>query len=128
MREIMQEAIKCMRHSRRIRLTTDAVDTVLSLRNVEHAAGLCNSRRLKMFPTLPSLPAHAVWSKKKRVVTTLVPETIKRGVAIPSGDNVHASTSSRNENNHHCISGSRDRMEETDCRSWKMFAVLSQVL
>ncbi|KAG8640531.1 hypothetical protein MANES_13G064400v8 [Manihot esculenta] len=35
MREIMQEAIKCMRHSKRTTLTSDDVDTALSLRNVE---------------------------------------------------------------------------------------------
>ncbi|CAA0832430.1 Transcription initiation factor TFIID subunit 6 [Striga hermonthica] len=34
-REIMQEAIKCMRHSRRTTLTTDDVDSALSMRNVE---------------------------------------------------------------------------------------------
>lgn len=31
----MQEAIKCMRHSRRTILTTDDVDSALKLRNVE---------------------------------------------------------------------------------------------
>uniref|UniRef100_A0A2P2JHP0 TATA box binding protein associated factor (TAF) histone-like fold domain-containing protein n=1 Tax=Rhizophora mucronata TaxID=61149 RepID=A0A2P2JHP0_RHIMU len=34
-REIMQEAIKCMRHSRRTTLTADDVDAALNLRNVE---------------------------------------------------------------------------------------------
>ncbi|KAK3032452.1 hypothetical protein RJ639_037265 [Escallonia herrerae] len=34
-REIMQEAIKCMRHSKRTVLTSDDVDTALNLRNVE---------------------------------------------------------------------------------------------
>lgn len=38
MRELMQEAIKCMRHSRRTILTTDDVDTALSIRNVEFTA------------------------------------------------------------------------------------------
>lgn len=35
LREIMQEAIKCMRHSKRTVLTTDDVDSALNLRNVE---------------------------------------------------------------------------------------------
>ncbi|BBG99930.1 TATA BOX ASSOCIATED FACTOR II 59 [Prunus dulcis] len=35
LREVMQEAIKCMRHSRRTRLTADDVDGALNLRNVE---------------------------------------------------------------------------------------------
>ncbi|KAM7264034.1 hypothetical protein ACFE04_001717 [Oxalis oulophora] len=39
MREIMQEAIKCMRHSRRTTLTTDDVDAALNLRNVEPIYG-----------------------------------------------------------------------------------------
>ncbi|XP_021724539.1 transcription initiation factor TFIID subunit 6-like isoform X1 [Chenopodium quinoa] len=39
MRELMQEAIKCMRHSRRTILTTDDVDTALSIRNVEPVYG-----------------------------------------------------------------------------------------
>ncbi|XP_047342417.1 transcription initiation factor TFIID subunit 6 [Impatiens glandulifera] len=43
MREIMQEAIKCMRHSRRTILTTDDVDSALNLRNVEPLYGFtCN--------------------------------------------------------------------------------------
>lgn len=41
MREIMQEAIKCMRHSKRTTLTSDDVDTALSLRNVE-VFEMCN--------------------------------------------------------------------------------------
>lgn len=32
---LVQEAIKCMRHSRRTILTADDVDSALSLRNVE---------------------------------------------------------------------------------------------
>ncbi|XP_065876727.1 transcription initiation factor TFIID subunit 6 isoform X2 [Euphorbia lathyris] len=39
MREIMQEAIKCMRHSRRTVLTVDDVDGALNLRNVEPIYG-----------------------------------------------------------------------------------------
>ncbi|XP_020594333.1 transcription initiation factor TFIID subunit 6-like, partial [Phalaenopsis equestris] len=35
LREIMQEAIKCMRHSKRHVLTADDVDSALSLRNAE---------------------------------------------------------------------------------------------
>ncbi|XVE50749.1 hypothetical protein DITRI_Ditri01bG0188300 [Diplodiscus trichospermus] len=38
-REIMQEAIKCMRHSRRTVLTADDVDSALKLRNVEPIFG-----------------------------------------------------------------------------------------
>ncbi|KAL2944853.1 Transcription initiation factor TFIID subunit 6 [Bienertia sinuspersici] len=38
-REIMQEAVKCMRHSKRTILTADDVDAALKLRNVEKAAG-----------------------------------------------------------------------------------------
>jgi transcription initiation factor TFIID subunit 6 len=34
-REIMQEAIKCMRHSKRTTLTASDVDGALNLRNVE---------------------------------------------------------------------------------------------
>lgn len=37
----IQEAIKCMRHSRRTRLAADDVDCALSLRNVE--VGLANN-------------------------------------------------------------------------------------
>ncbi|KAG7957745.1 hypothetical protein I3843_11G190500 [Carya illinoinensis] len=38
-REIMQEAIKCMRHSKRTSLTSDDVDSALKLRNVEPIYG-----------------------------------------------------------------------------------------
>ncbi|OMP04339.1 TATA box binding protein associated factor (TAF) [Corchorus olitorius] len=38
-REIMQEAIKCMRHSRRTLLTAEDVDSALKLRNVEPIYG-----------------------------------------------------------------------------------------
>ncbi|KAK6149369.1 hypothetical protein DH2020_016894 [Rehmannia glutinosa] len=41
-REIMQEAIKCMRHSRRTTLTTDDVDSALNLRNVEPIYGFAS--------------------------------------------------------------------------------------
>lgn len=41
-----QEAIKCMRHSRRTILTTDDVDGALNLRNVEVIWHQCNF----MFP------------------------------------------------------------------------------
>lgn len=47
LREIMQEAIKCMRHSRRTLLTTDDVDTALSLRNVEPVYGFASRDHLK---------------------------------------------------------------------------------
>ena len=33
--ETLQEAIKCMHHSKRTMLTTDDVDSALNLRNVE---------------------------------------------------------------------------------------------
>ncbi|KDP30842.1 hypothetical protein JCGZ_13785 [Jatropha curcas] len=42
MREIMQEAIKCMRHSKRNTLTTDDVDGALHLRNVEPMYGFAS--------------------------------------------------------------------------------------
>lgn len=41
-REIMQESIKCMRHSRRTTLTTDDVDSALGLRNVEPLYGFAS--------------------------------------------------------------------------------------
>ncbi|XP_059666466.1 transcription initiation factor TFIID subunit 6-like [Cornus florida] len=46
-REIMQEAIKCMRHSKRTILTTDDVDSALSLRNVEPIYGLASGDPLR---------------------------------------------------------------------------------
>lgn len=47
MREIMQEAIKCMRHSRRTLLTTDDVDGAFSLRNVEPVYGFASGDPLR---------------------------------------------------------------------------------
>ncbi|KAL3632703.1 Transcription initiation factor TFIID subunit 6 [Castilleja foliolosa] len=41
-REIMQEAIKCMRHSRRTTLTTKDVDSALGLRNIEPIYGFAS--------------------------------------------------------------------------------------
>lgn len=46
-REIMQEAIKCMRHSKRTVLTTDDVDSALSLRNVEPIYGFASGDPLR---------------------------------------------------------------------------------
>ncbi|KAJ8766533.1 hypothetical protein K2173_023780 [Erythroxylum novogranatense] len=46
-REIMQEAIKCMRHSRRTTLTTDDVDSAVSLRNVEPIYGFASGDSLR---------------------------------------------------------------------------------
>lgn len=46
-REIMQEAIKCMRHSRRTTLTTVDVDSALSLRNVEPVYGFASGDPLR---------------------------------------------------------------------------------
>lgn len=46
-REIMQEAIKCMRHSRRTILTTDDVDSALKLRNVEPIYGFASGDPLR---------------------------------------------------------------------------------
>lgn len=47
MREIMQEAIKCMRHSRRTILTADDVDSALSLKNVEPIYGFATGDPLR---------------------------------------------------------------------------------
>lgn len=47
MREIMQEAIKCMRHSRRTTLTADDVDSALNLRNVEPIYGFASGDPLR---------------------------------------------------------------------------------
>ncbi|EPS65483.1 hypothetical protein M569_09291 [Genlisea aurea] len=46
-REIMQEAIKCMRHSRKTTLTTDDVDSALGLRNVEPIYGFATGDPLR---------------------------------------------------------------------------------
>ncbi|KAL6905633.1 hypothetical protein ACP4OV_003234 [Aristida adscensionis] len=47
LREIMQEAIKCMRHSKRTVLTADDIDTALSLRNVEPVYGFASGDPLR---------------------------------------------------------------------------------
>ncbi|KAL5581753.1 hypothetical protein UlMin_014195 [Ulmus minor] len=47
LREIMQEAIKCMRHSRRTKLTVDDVDGALNLRNVEPVYGFTSGGPLR---------------------------------------------------------------------------------
>lgn len=47
MREIMQEAVKCMRHSKRSILTTDDVNSALSLRNVEPLYGFASGDPLR---------------------------------------------------------------------------------
>ncbi|CAB4304561.1 unnamed protein product [Prunus armeniaca] len=47
LREVMQEAIKCMRHSRRTRLTADDVDGALNLRNVEPIYGYVSGGPLR---------------------------------------------------------------------------------
>ncbi|XP_047980358.1 transcription initiation factor TFIID subunit 6 [Salvia hispanica] len=46
-REIMQESIKCMRHSKRTTLTTDDVDSALGLRNVEPIYGFASGDPLR---------------------------------------------------------------------------------
>ncbi|XP_021759050.1 transcription initiation factor TFIID subunit 6-like [Chenopodium quinoa] len=46
-REIMQEAIKCMRHSKRTILTADDVDAALNLRNVEPIYGFASNDPLR---------------------------------------------------------------------------------
>ncbi|KAG0464444.1 hypothetical protein HPP92_020513 [Vanilla planifolia] len=47
LREIMQEAIKCMRHSKRTVLTADDVDSALNLRNVEPIYGFATGDQLR---------------------------------------------------------------------------------
>ncbi|CAN1167802.1 Transcription initiation factor TFIID subunit 6 [Linum perenne] len=47
LREIIQESIKSMRHSRRTTLTTDDVDAALSLRNVEPVYGFASGGHLR---------------------------------------------------------------------------------
>ncbi|CAI9090225.1 OLC1v1024953C1 [Oldenlandia corymbosa var. corymbosa] len=47
LREIMQEAIKCMRHSKRNLLTVDDVDSALKLRNVEPVYGFASGDPLR---------------------------------------------------------------------------------
>ncbi|XP_027171078.1 transcription initiation factor TFIID subunit 6 [Coffea eugenioides] len=47
LREIMQEAIKCMRHSKRNLLTTEDVDSALRLRNVEPIYGFASGDPLR---------------------------------------------------------------------------------
>ncbi|XP_027063962.1 transcription initiation factor TFIID subunit 6-like isoform X2 [Coffea arabica] len=46
-REIMQEAIKCMRHSKRTTLTSEDVDSALGLRNVEPIHGFASGDPLR---------------------------------------------------------------------------------
>ncbi|XP_061351874.1 transcription initiation factor TFIID subunit 6-like [Gastrolobium bilobum] len=46
-REIMQESIKCMRHSRRTSLTADDVDSALALRNLEPIYGFTSNDPLR---------------------------------------------------------------------------------
>ncbi|KAK2648747.1 hypothetical protein Ddye_016236 [Dipteronia dyeriana] len=47
MREVMQEAIKCMRHSKRTTLTAEDVDGALKLRNVEPVYGFASGGPLQ---------------------------------------------------------------------------------
>ncbi|KAI7741780.1 hypothetical protein M8C21_000624, partial [Ambrosia artemisiifolia] len=47
MREIIQEGIKCMHHSKRTTLTTDDVDSALGMRNVEPIYGFASGDPLK---------------------------------------------------------------------------------
>lgn len=47
LREIMQEAIKCMRHSKRTTLTTEDVNSALRLRNVEPVYGFASGDPLR---------------------------------------------------------------------------------
>ncbi|KAL8234895.1 hypothetical protein R6Q59_020995 [Mikania micrantha] len=47
MREIIQEGIKCMHHSKRTTLTTDDVDSALSMRNIEPIYGFASGDPLK---------------------------------------------------------------------------------
>nr|GMC74522.1 transcription initiation factor TFIID subunit 6-like [Ipomoea batatas] len=47
LREIMQESIKCMRHSKRTTLTAEDVDAALSIRNVEPVYGFASGDPLR---------------------------------------------------------------------------------
>jgi len=47
LREIIQEAIKCMRHSKRTVLTADDMDSALNLRNIEPIYGFASGDPLK---------------------------------------------------------------------------------
>ncbi|KAL8261024.1 hypothetical protein R6Q59_025073 [Mikania micrantha] len=47
MREIIQEGIKCMHHSKRTTLTTDDVDSALSMRNIEPIYGFASGDPFK---------------------------------------------------------------------------------
>ncbi|KAJ3693230.1 hypothetical protein LUZ60_008710 [Juncus effusus] len=47
LREIIQEAVKCMRHSKRTVLSTDDVDSALNLRNIEPIYGFASGDPLK---------------------------------------------------------------------------------
>ncbi|XP_010542550.1 PREDICTED: transcription initiation factor TFIID subunit 6b [Tarenaya hassleriana] len=49
-REVMQEAIKCMRHARRTILMADDVDYALRFRNLEPTCGSSNSVKFKRAP------------------------------------------------------------------------------
>eukprot|EP00850_Spirogloea_muscicola_P021168 SM000239S08073 [mRNA] locus=s239:3886:7958:+ [translate_table: standard] len=52
MREIVQEAVKCMRHAKRCVLTTEDVNSALSLRNVERLYGFQSSDSLRFCKAL----------------------------------------------------------------------------
>ncbi|KFK35524.1 hypothetical protein AALP_AA4G002000 [Arabis alpina] len=51
-RELMQEAIKCMRHARRTTLMSHDVDSALLFRNLEPTCGFTSSNRFKRAPDL----------------------------------------------------------------------------
>ncbi|GLJ09467.1 hypothetical protein SUGI_0110160 [Cryptomeria japonica] len=78
LREIMQEAVKCQRHSKRTILTTEDVDSALSLRNVEPIYGFASEDPLKFKKALGHADLFYIEDKDlefKDVVEAPLPKT-----------------------------------------------------